>query len=229
MKSKKVVLFIVEGVTEEISLSRILKKLNNDKKIYFQLVNTDITSKKLNNVTNIISKVNDEIKKSISKKYFKKSDIIQIIHIVDLDGSYIKPQKVKYHDNDKIKYSSDYIMTNNVESIRDRNFNKSQILNKLSSTKMINGIPYKIFFFSTNLEHVLHNVQNATREEKNELAQKFEDKFYNNPKNFIEFINNSQFAINKDYQDSWDFIKKENNSLKRFTNFNLFFNKKEKE
>ena len=167
--------------------------------------------------------IDDEIKKSISKKYFKKSDIIQIIHIVDLDGTYIDPNNVVYHDNDKIEYCSDCIKTKNVQGTINRNNCKARILNKLSSTNIINGIPYRIFFFSTNLEHVLHNVQNATREEKNNLAQNFEDRFYDKPKDFIKFINNKDFAINKEYEETWNFIKKENNSLKRYTNFNLYF------
>ena len=93
----------------------------------------------------------------------------------------------------------------------------------MSSTKTINSIPYKVYFFSTNLEHVLHNVQNATREEKNILAQNFEDKFYNNPIKFIEFINNKKFALDKEYEETWNFIKQGNNSLHRYTNFHLYF------
>ena len=170
--SKKVILFIVEGITDETSLARILKEIFEDKKIYFQVVNTDITSELTNNNMNIITKINNEIKKSISRNYFKKSDIIQIIHVVDLDGVYIKPQDVVYHDNEKVEYCSNCIKTKNVDEIIKRNKHKSEILNRLSLTKAINGIPYKIFFFSTNLEHVLHNIQNANREEKNILAQK---------------------------------------------------------
>lgn len=228
MPSKKVILFIVEGTTEETSLSSILKKINENKKVYFHLVNTDITSEFSSNTSNILKKINDEIRKSISKKYFKKSDIIEIVHIVDLDGAYIDSQNVIYHNDEKIKYFSDYIKTKNVQNVINRNNRKSQILNKLSATRIINGIPYKIFFFSTNLEHVLHNIQNATREEKNRLAQEFEDKFYDKPIEFIEFISNKTFALNKEYEATWEFIKKGNNSLKRYTNFNLYFrNKKE--
>lgn len=223
MDSKKVILFIVEGPTDETSLSGILKKISKDKKVYFHLVNTDITSELTSNTTNIINKINDEIKKSISKKYFKKSDIIQIIHIVDLDGVYIESHNIEYHDNDKIEYCLECIKTKNVQGIIKRNNNKSEILNKLYLTKRINSIPYRIFFFSTNLEHVLHNVQNATREEKNILAQKFEDEFYDKPEAFIEFINNEEFAINKEYEETWKFIKHGTNSLKRYTNFNLYF------
>lgn len=224
MQSKKVIVFIVEGPTDETSLSRILKKLNKNEKIYFHIANADITSDSLSNTANIIKKINEEIKKSISKKYFKKSDIVKIVHITDLDGTYIKPENIIYEDNKRIEYCSECIKTNNIQNIRKRNITKSGILNKLSSTKEISGIPYKIFFFSTNLEHVLHNIQNATREEKNTLSQKFEDRFYNNSEDFIKFISNDKYAINQEYEKTWDFIKEENNSLKRYTNFNLYFN-----
>ena len=226
MPTKKVILFIVEGTTEETSLSRILKKLNEDKMIYFHIVNTDITSEISSDTTNIINKINDEIKKSISKKYFKKSDIIQIIHIVDLDGTYIEPKNIIYDSSKKIEYSLENIKTKNVQGIIKRNNQKSGILNRLILTNMINKIPYRIFFFSSNLEHVLHNVQNATREEKNLLSQNFEDRFYDSPEEFIKFINNEEFAIFKEYIDSWEFVKKGNNSLKRYTNFNLYFKDK---
>lgn len=227
MPAKKVILFIVEGITEEVSLSRILKKISEGKKVYFHLVKTDITSEYSNNTSNIVSKINEEIKKSISKKYFKKSDIVQIIHIVDLDGTYIDSKNVVYDDNEKIEYCSDCIKTKNVEKTINRNNCKARILNRLISVNVINGIPYRIFFFSTNLEHVLHNVQNATQEEKNILAQKFEDKFYDFPEKFIKFIKDEKFAINKKYEETWNFIKQGTNSLKRYTNFNLYFIDKE--
>lgn len=223
MPSKKVILFIVEGPTDETSLSRILKKISEEKKVYFHLVNTDITSDFSSNTTNIIKKVNAEILKAINKKYFKRSDIIQIIHIVDLDGTYIDSQNVVYHDDEKIKYCSECIKTKNVQALINRNNCKAGVLNKLSSTRIINGIPYKLFFFSTNLEHVLHNVQNPTKEEKNKLAQEFEDRFYDKPIDFVEFISNEEFAINKEYEETWKFIRQGNNSLKRYTNFNLYF------
>lgn len=94
----------------------------------------------------------------------------------------------------------------------------------MSTTKYINKIPYAIYFFSTNLEHVLHNIQNATDTMKTELAIKFEDKFYNCPQEFLAFINNPDFAIFTTYDESWQTIKMDNNSLKRLCNFHLFFN-----
>ena len=40
---------------------------------------------------------------------------------------------------------------------------------------------------------------------------------------FIDFINNKDFKVLGDYKATWDFIKKDLNSVNRYTNFWLFF------
>ena len=77
---------------------------------------------------------------------------------------------------------------------------------------------------STNLEHVLHDVQNATDTEKEDLAHQFSKKYKNNLNSFLDYICNSSFSVNKNYLDSWSFIKESNNSLCRYTNLCLCFN-----
>ncbi|MDY4011171.1 MAG: hypothetical protein SOY60_05860 [Fusobacterium gastrosuis] len=74
---------------------------------------------------------------------------------------------------------------------------------------MINSISYKIYYMSCNLEHVLHNkLENLTDDEKKELANQFADKFYEKEYEFVKFINNSDFKVLGNYEDTWDFIKK---------------------
>ena len=41
---KKIVLFIVEGITDEMSLSLILSKLIDDSSVQFHVINQDITA-----------------------------------------------------------------------------------------------------------------------------------------------------------------------------------------
>lgn len=225
MVSKKVVLFIVEGITDEISIGYIVTKLNTNDKIYFQVVNNDITANENSNSYNILNKIYEQVKRSKIEQHFKISDIIKVIHLVDTDGAFVSEDCIRYKDIDKVEYEINAINTRDIGLIKIRNLKKSTILNKLSNTRFINGIPYEIYFFSSNLEHVLHNIQNAKDSEKQELAEKFQDKFYKNPENFIDFINNNQFALKDEYTNTWKFIKKDNNSLKRYTNFNLFFDK----
>lgn len=223
MPSKKVILFIVEGVTDEVSIGNIINKLNKDKKVYFQIVTKDITSDSRTTTANILEKVNEQLKECVLSQHFKKNDIIQIVHIVDIDGAFVKDEDIKYKDISGVEYSLECINTSNPEKIKERNARKSSVLNKLSSTDKVNRIPYSVYFFSSNLEHVLHNIQNAKDEEKMELAEKFEAKFYDNPEEFINFINDEEYALNDTYVNTWKFIKQGSNSLKRFTNFNLFF------
>jgi len=40
---------------------------------------------------------------------------------------------------------------------------------------------------------------------------------------FIDFINNKDFKVLVDYKTTWDFIKKDLNSVNRYSNFWLFF------
>ena len=40
---------------------------------------------------------------------------------------------------------------------------------------------------------------------------------------FIDFINNKDFKVLVDYKATWDFIKKDLNSVNRYSNFWLFF------
>ena len=40
---------------------------------------------------------------------------------------------------------------------------------------------------------------------------------------FIDFINNKDFKVLGDYKVTWDFIKKDLNSVNRYSNFWLFF------
>ena len=162
----------------------------------------------------------------MSEQHFKKNDIIKIVHLVDTDGAFVKENCIKYKDINEVEYELDAINTKNVELIKKRNLKKAAILNKLSTTNLVNNVPYKIYFFSTNLEHVLHNIQNAKDNEKQKLAEKFEDKFYDKPENFIKFISDGQYALKDEYSKTWQFIKVDNHSLKRFTNFNLFFDEK---
>lgn len=221
--AKKVIIFIVEGITDEISLGNIITKLNKNNKIYFHIVNKDLTSDLKSNNTNIIKNIYKQVNDCIQTEHFEKKDIMDIIHIIDIDGAFINEKNIIYKNIPKIEYNEENIITNNPELIKERNERKSNIINKLSATNTINKIPYRIYFFSTNLEHVLHNSQNTLDKDKVELANKFENRFYDSPEKFLTFINDKQYALHDTYENTWKFIKQGNNSLKRYTNFNLFF------
>ena len=80
-----------------------------------------------------------------------------------------------------------------------------------------------MYYFSCNLEHVLHNEVNLSDELKMEYAERFSDSYYKIESAFIDFIRDEQFAVTGDYKETWEFIKLNGNSLKRYSNFHLFF------
>lgn len=221
MASKKVIYVIVEGGTDETSLNRILKKINNEKLIKFIVIQGDITSQNGTEPSNVKIKLNSFVKRDMGIYSFKKSDILQIIHVIDTDGVFVDNNRIQYKDTDNVEYTTENIYTKNVDDIIKRNEMKAAVLNKLISTEDISGIPYSVYYFSSNLEHVLHNVQNATREEKEKLAIRFDKKYENNPEELMNFICKSDFSVGDEYKKSWDFIKSNNNSLKRYSNIAL--------
>ncbi|MBU3181025.1 hypothetical protein [Clostridium psychrophilum] len=225
-KSRKIVLFIVEGITDKNSLALVLSKIiEKDKIVRFKIINGDITTKNGVNASNIYKKITDYIKEFITGNMYKKSDILNVIHLVDTDGAFINDNLVLKKDVENIEYNTENIYARNIENIKNRNKQKSQILSKLSTTSIVYvNLPYKIYFFSSNLEHVIHNKQSVCADEKHKYSERFEDKFISSPFSFIEFMNNPEFSLNSEYKDTWEFIKKDTNSLKRYTNFNLYLN-----
>lgn len=98
------------------------------------------------------------------------------------------------------------------------------MINRLSICPKISGIPYSMYYFSCNLEHVLHNEIQLADELKMTYAEKFSDDYYRNEQAFVDFIRDQSFAVQGDYKATWAFIKLNNHSLNRYSNFHLFFN-----
>lgn len=223
--AKKIILFIVEGISDEMSLSLILSKLVQDSRVQFHIINQDITADFNSNCQNIIRKIDSEVKKFLAQNNgLKKTDIKEIIHLVDTDGAFINEDYVvEDRKQEKAYYTPKAIITNKRNLIIERNERKSGILNKLYQTSHIGRIAYKIYFFSCNLEHVLHNSQNTVCEKKRVYSYDFVDKYVGQEKNFVDFLSNNDFTIRGDYKETWQFIKEDCNSLNRYCNFHLYF------
>ena len=74
---------------------------------------------------------------------------------------------------------------------------------------------------SCNLDHVLHNKQNSSDEEKVKDAVAFVRRYRQDTDGFVKFLAESDFSVTSDYVDSWNYIKQELNSLERHTNFGI--------
>lgn len=216
--------FIVEGSSDEAALGTILKEYFSNNEVRFVVVHGDITVNNYVSMDNILNKINELIG-GIRKKYrYSLEDFLRIIHIADTDGVYISKEDVKEADVEDIHYYIDHIDAKDVEAIRRRNQKKGEILFKLRKTGKVNGIPYRIYFNSCNLEHVLYGeLKDFSDEEKELLSDDFAEKYEGKIEEFISFISDSSFAVAGTYQKTWDYIQKDRNSLNRHSNLHLLF------
>ena len=222
---KRVILIISEGPTEKISLENILKKIYQDKRVKFQYIYGDITTKNGVSVNNIEAKIQEAIKAFIKRdKGFNKSDILKIIHLVDTDGCYIPDNKIiEDVSQSHFIYADENIIVNSRANCKSRNHGKAKILDYLITLKKIWNIDYNFYYMSTNLDHVLHNDPNILDSKKIEQASAFKEKYAGKEQNFIQDLKKEKLIYEGSFEESWDYIKQGTNSLKRKTNINLAF------
>lgn len=223
MAKKKIMLFIVEGPTEETSLSTVLSRIFSSDTVRFQVVHGDILTKDFVTPDKIVAAVNEQVKQ-VRENIYKPSDFCKIIHLADMDGVFI-PDDVVLQEQVEGRVYSIYtetnILSNNRQGILDRNERKRKNMIRLSSCKKINGISYSLYYFSCNLEHVLHGRNNLNDEEKIILANSFDLKYADEPDAFIHFMRDESFAVPGEYSETWKFIKEDLHSLERYSNFGL--------
>ncbi|MDD2576608.1 MAG: hypothetical protein PHV76_03810 [Bacteroidales bacterium] len=231
MPRKKIILFIVEGISDQTCLSLALSRLLSSNRVQFKITNGDITTEENASPANI-SKALGSVVKSFLSGVFKPSDIQEVVHLIDTDGAFVPDSAVQphpptsgpnTHSATNCTYTTNCIYTDKVQLIRDRNAKKKQILNKLSSTtQVLKNIPYSAYFFSCNLDHALHNCNNLSAADKMKKAEEFENQYAKDLTGFVSFIKDPVFAVSGNYIESWAFIKLDTNSLKRYSNFHLY-------
>ena len=222
-KTKKVILIIVEGIEDQVSLEAVVSKLIVDSSVKFAITRGDITTDRAVTSQNIKKKLSGVVNFFLSSSRLTKSDILRIIHIVDTDGAFIPDDCVVENPNERLLYLSDCIETQNPQGIKDRNGKKARILRMLIATPEISNKKYDVYFFSRNLEHVLHDKdQGLTSEEKTNLADEFADHYHDKPQEFLSFISDPAIAVQGTKAETWDFIKEGTNSLGRYSNVHVF-------
>ena len=222
LASKKVILIIVEGPSDESALGVIFNKIYDPNKTFVHTIHGDLTTQTKVHTGNIVIKLGNEVRNFAQKNFLQLKDFIEIIHIVDTDGVYI-PDSSIIEDSNALRtfYSENCITTNNIDNIILRNSQKRQNLNKLIATNHIRNIPYNVYYMSCNLDHALYGSLNLTDEEKESQAHDFALRYQDNIPEFRNFISNSDFSVMLPYRESWNFIKADSESLKRHTNLGL--------
>lgn len=234
-KRDKLIMIIVEGQSDAASLEMIMEEIiPKNMRLKCVVANGDITTNPTVNEKNIKKKLTEIITRP-PNDHFNRTDYVQVIHLIDMDGAYITEDKIFEDDSvEGFIYSENGITAKKREWVKKRNEKKQRLLNILIETHKVNiSIPYKVMFMSCNLEHVLHDKISVPDEEKVDLGVRFADRFINREEEFISFICDSSFAVKNPemddlfevYKESWNFIRKDNNSIKRYTNFNIFLKK----
>lgn len=174
--------------------------------------------------------------------------IEKIFIITDTDGAYIpdscleedkyfikkKNKERRIVDEDKkIKawYEPQRIICDSKKNIIKRNIQKRKMLDYLSTLNEIQiqskVIPIKTYYFSCNLDHFLHNEANLDFYKKNSKAEQFYSSFIGNDGNIKDeefknyFVNDLDSSVGLFYDESWNFIRQDLNSLSRHTNLDL--------
>lgn len=223
MARKKIIFVIVEGPSDKEALGVILTRLYSSNNVHVHIMHGDITSEfsKPSN-KNILARVESEVKRYAESNHFKQLDFKEIIHIVDTDGAFIPDANVTEDPSaEKPVYLLNEIRTKNKAGIENRNRRKSSNISKLCSKKELWGISYQVYYMSCNLDHVLYDKLNSSNEDKESDAFQFAKFYKDRIPEFIKFISESDFSVAGDYGESWDFIKKDLNSLHRHTNLGI--------
>lgn len=223
-KMKRLVLFIVEGITDKVALEGVVSYMFDTSKTAIKITQGDITYDSSISQSEIINQVCHHIDKFCETERYLPENIEKIVHIIDTDGAFINEKFVQKGKNKKVKYFDNHIEVEDVNYLIDRNKHKSMLVKKLFGTKKIKNIPYQILFFSRNMEHLFHNnSEELSEKQKMDLANNFADRFAENKDEFVTFICDKSFAVPGTYRETWNFIFEETNSLKRYSNFHLAF------
>lgn len=216
---RKVVFVIVEGASDETALGIALNQVFDKESVHVHIMHGDITTRTGVNSQNIVAKVGNEVRAYATSNHYKPADFKQIIHIVDTDAAYLSDDKV-LEDTEcvELSYKDDGIHTSDVSKVIARNKQKTDNLYRLRSCGNIWGVPYRVYYMSCNLDHVLYDKRNSTDEEKEKDAYAFARKYKNNVDAFMNFMCKSSFSVKGDFKDSWEYIEKDMHSIERYTN-----------
>ena len=225
MARRKILFVIVEGPSDEEALGVILNRIYDKNAVYIHIMHGDITTE-FNDAPNknIFTKIANVIKEYANSNHFDKSDFKEIIHIVDMDGAFIPDDNIiEDVTASKPQYLITAIHTCSKQGIVNRNKMKRSNINSLCGRKKIWDVPYRVFYMSCNLDHVLYDKLNISDDEKERESYEFAKYYRDKISEFITFISDSDFSVMDGYKESWDFIKQDLHSLERYSNLGLCF------
>lgn len=229
--SKKVVIVIVEGDSDEALLIERLRELYSDCEVKFESQRGDILydSKTRKSIKETVGEV---VKGIISKRKYVEKDILAVVHIMDTDGCLVPDTSIEIHaDQDKktfytletINVNSEDQKANIIERNKKRTINV-KTMNSIDSV-VSKKYKYQLFYFSRHLEHVIFDEPNPEQDFKYENIESFVNELTITVEEFLSDYMPSLTSETyiEQYKESWDYVSLGTNSLKRGTNVSLLF------
>lgn len=182
--TRKVVLFIVEGPSDEAALGGIFTKIFNNAAVKFDVIHGDATTS-CQDPAKIREHVRNEILKHLARdRGYGWKDLERIVVICDTDGAFVPSSCIEASSDGRLHYEEGCILARDPAAIVERNAKKSEALKRLSSIKELTSkqrkVPIRTFFHSRNLEHALSGEPGeCSNDEKELLAHRFARKYVN--------------------------------------------------
>ena len=204
MLENKIILFIIEGPSDEDALivplenELINKKIKTRVKVLHTDILTEYISENNNNFkitsANLMGELKELIETTLKKiSLIKFKDIGKIIYITDTDDCFLKKE---LHSKNKKECLKTLFNKRNIE------------LGKKNAKKVI---PFEVIFMSQNLEHVLTGeIKEYSPEEKEKISTEFKDKCEKNFEEYKSFFMSSNIKKWKTYNESYEKIETTN-------------------
>lgn len=232
LQTKKVMLFVVEGPSDETALALLMTRAFSASTVMFDVVHTDVTTKALREpeLENKCCRdiLRDQIVEELKRRPYEWDDLGRIVLLTDTDGAFISYEMVHQTDAEGTTYELECIKTNKKNGIQRRNSIKSasvkSLLSKGHLTKDGIKVDFSAYFMSRNLEHALHGIADECSDsDKEKLARQFQSRYKNDIAGFIEFLKSEDVAVDGSYSETWSYIREGTHSLERATNLGLLF------
>lgn len=210
MARKKIVLVIVEGPSDDSALGVILNRLFDKNKVHIEIMYGDITTDMNIDPVDIAKALGEVVKRYADSMHFKQLHFQQVIHLIDMDGAYIPDDCViENPDAEKPVYTLTNIQTAKRDLLLRRNKHKQSKIERICGMQKVWGsIPYRAYYMSSNLDHVLYGKLNSSDEDKENDAYAFAKRYKDDIDGFLKYISDSDFSRMEGYKESWAFIKK---------------------
>lgn len=243
--SVPIVVVVLEGSSDKRYLKQPLESHFRDKygKTCKLVAVTDLTSDP--DITD--EEFFPQLRKSIEVGLSSKDNMInedvavmitEVVHVFDIDEAYIDSDHIiEDESKDIFFYTREGVRFNRKSDVEKRNERKQRRIEFLLSQSEImlfdKTFPYSIYFYSVNIDD-FHNEDalNLDIDTKNKKAAEYERKYLlkKSPKGKVKmFLKTFETTNPEDFpqtlNETWEYIQKDNNSLKKCSNVFLIVSK----